>query len=379
MSIENPLTTYITKEEKKILFKRKASDFVIIHSNEGIEHLIQNEVGANAFRFIKKYIPTIDGKVFVAATSSCFNIMKLQEEKHTHIINLKRVNDFRYVNKFFEAVNTKLPLGGCYIDFVDTYATRRKRLLKKFLFPFNWLYYIADVLFFRICPKLPLFKKVYFFITKGKNRVLTRSETFGRLYSCGFEIVDEVIINNKVFFIARKIKKPTYDMQASYGPIARLKRIGKNGRIFNVYKFRTMHAYSEYLQDYVYKMSKLKKGGKFKNDFRITPLGRIFRKYWLDELPMLLNLLKGDIKLVGVRPLSAQYFSLYTKELQQKRTQNKPGLLPPYYTDMPKNLEEIMASEVRYLDAYKKNPIKTDIRYFFKIVSTILFKKARSS
>ncbi len=379
MSKETPLSTYISKEEKKKFFKKNAPDFVIIHSNEDMEHLIEHEAGAAVLQFIKKQIPTINEKVYVAATATCFNVMRVPDDKYKHLINLKRINDFRFVNKFFEAVNVKLPVGGCYIDFVDTFATRRKRLLKKFFFPFNWLYYGADVLFFRVFPKLPLLKKVYFFITRGKSRIITRAETFGRLYSCGFEIADEVTINNKLYFVARKIKEPLYDMQASYGPLVRLKRVGKNERIFNVYKFRTMHAYSEYLQDYVYEKSKLQEGGKFKNDFRVTPLGSIFRKFWLDELPMLINLLKGDLKLVGVRPLSAHYFNLYTEELQQKRTQSKPGLLPPFYADMPKNLTEIMASEIRYLDAYKKNPIKTDVSYFFKIVSNIIFRKARSS
>ena len=59
--------------------------------------------------------------------------------------------------------------------------------------------------------------------------------------------------------------------------------------------------------------------GKIKDDFRMTRWAKIFRKYWLDELPMLINLIKGDVKLVGVRPLSKHYLSLYSEELIQKR------------------------------------------------------------
>jgi len=103
------------------------------------------------------------------------------------------------------------------------------------------------------------------------------------------------------------------------------------------------------------------------------------RKYWLDELPMLINLFKGEMKLVGVRPLSAQYYSLYSKELQQKRNKFKPGLLPPFYADMPKTLEEIEQSEMKYLLACERNGVfMTDIRYMFLILNNILFKKARS-
>jgi lipopolysaccharide/colanic/teichoic acid biosynthesis glycosyltransferase len=355
------------------------ADYVLIQTKAQMESLIEAEVGEDALAFIKKHIPVIDEKVFVAATSTRFNIVKLPAATYDHLLNLKRVNDFRYVNKFFEAVNQKLDQGGLFIDFVDTYATRRKRILKKFIPPFNWFYYLADVLFFRVSPKLPLLKKVYFFLTKGKNRVLTRAETFGRLYSCGFEVVDEGIFNNKVFFVARKIKEPVYDMQPTYGLIARLKRVGKNGKVFNVYKLRTMHPYSEYLQDYIYKHHRLQEGGKFKNDFRVSREGAFFRKFWLDELPMFLNLLKGDMKLVGVRPLSQHYFNLYTPELQEKRTKTKPGLLPPFYAGKkPKTLEDIMASEWKYLKAYEKHPFRTDVRYFFMIFWNIVFRGRRS-
>jgi lipopolysaccharide/colanic/teichoic acid biosynthesis glycosyltransferase len=104
------------------------------------------------------------------------------------------------------------------------------------------------------------------------------------------------------------------------------------------------------------------------------------RKYWLDELPMLINLARGNMKLVGVRPLSAQYFSLYSKELQELRTKFKPGLLPPFYADMPKTLEEIEKSEMNYLLLCTKNgTFLTDIKYFFLIIRNILFRSARSA
>ena len=149
--------------------------------------------------------------------------------------------------------------------------------------------------------------------------------------------------------------------------------------MFKVYKLRTMHPFSEYLQEYVYNKNQLKEGGKIKNDFRISPEGRIFRKFWIDELPMFINFFKGEMKLVGVRPLSEHYFSLYTKELQTLRTKTKPGLIPPFYVDMPTTLEEIMASEIKYLKAYKKRPYYTDFIYFFKSLYNILIKNKRSS
>jgi len=139
-----------------------------------------------------------------------------------------------------------------------------------------------------------------------------------------------------------------------------------------------MHPFSEYLQKYVYEKNELEEGGKIKNDFRISPEGRVFRKYWLDEIPMLINILKGEMKLVGVRPLSQHFYSLYDEDLQQKRIKNKPGFIPPFYVDLPKTMFEIMESERKYLELYDQSPFITDFKYFFMAIKNVLFRGARS-
>jgi len=139
-----------------------------------------------------------------------------------------------------------------------------------------------------------------------------------------------------------------------------------------------MHPYSEYLQEFVYQHFSLKEGGKFNEDFRISQWGRLFRKLWIDELPMFINFFRGNMKLVGVRPLSKHYLSLYDGGVKEKRLKSKPGLVPPFYADMPATLDEIMISEERYLDSYLSNPIRTDIKYFFKAFYNIIIKRARS-
>jgi lipopolysaccharide/colanic/teichoic acid biosynthesis glycosyltransferase len=86
------------------------------------------------------------------------------------------------------------------------------------------------------------------------------------------------------------------------------------------------------------------------------------------------------MKIVGVRPISKHYFSLYCQELQELRVKVKPGLLPPFYADMPKTLDEIQASEMKYLRSCEKNgSFFTDLSYLWKIIVNILFKKARSN
>ncbi|MFA5566940.1 MAG: sugar transferase, partial [Acidimicrobiia bacterium] len=295
------------------------------------------------------------------------------------IIEVAKLNNIRYINKYFNKINELLPPGGVFIACCQTSLTRKQNILKKKLFPFNYFLYTFDFLWHRVLPKIKYLRTFYFNITQGKHRVFPHTEILGRLYSCGFEVCKEEVIH-KLFYVAvRKTKAPYYDKQPTYGLFIRLKRIGKNGELISVFKFRTMHAYSEYLQPYIYQKNNLKEGGKFADDFRISSWGRFLRTCWLDEFPMLVNLLKGEMKLVGVRPLSPHYFSLYTPEMQALRIKVKPGLLPPFYSgDKPQTIEEVQENERTYIEAYLKNPLRTDWKYFWKIVWNIVFKRKRS-
>ena len=74
----------------------------------------------------------------------------------------------------------------------------------------------------------------------------------------------------------RKVKDPLFDYEPVYGPIFKMRRHGKGGKVIHVYKMRTMHAYSEYIQKYVYENHNLAEGGKLNNDFRVSSLGKTF-------------------------------------------------------------------------------------------------------
>jgi lipopolysaccharide/colanic/teichoic acid biosynthesis glycosyltransferase len=348
-------------------------------SREKIRKIITGEASEAVYEFIQKYADVGDPANIVLATTTKFNVDNLPAESYQSIINLKRINNIRRINKFFESVNDRLPLGGIFIDCAETYVLRAERILRKYPPVINYIYYFFDFILTRVMPKMWLTRRLYFFITLGYGRVLSKAETLGRLYSCGFEVIDEQFIDGFLYFAVRKIKAPAFDTSPTYGLFVRLTRIGKDGREIGVYKMRTMHAYSEYLQDYVYQKYHLKEGGKFSNDFRVTTTGKILRKFWLDELPMIINVFRGEMKIVGVRPLSKHYFSLYSNELREERIKHKPGLIPPFYADMPKSLEEIMASEMKYLSAHKRNPFMTDLRYFFKSLYNIIIKHARSN
>ncbi|MFS4448966.1 sugar transferase [Maribacter sp. 2307UL18-2] len=346
------------------------------HSDVPIDFHFNHEVG----EFISKYLMRYnlnDIKLF--NTRSSDEIIFNAASKTKVIVNFKRINDYRKVNRFFEDMNSLLQTDDLFISNIETHTKRKERILKNIPSPFKGLYYGIDFIFHRIIPKLNYLKKLYFKQTKGYGRVLTKAEAYGRLYSCGFEIIEDVLIDGQLHFVAKKRSAPCYDYKPTYGPLIKLKRVGKGGKMIHVFKIRTMHPYAEYLQEYLYNKNSLNPGGKIKDDFRISKLGRTFRKYWIDEIPMLLNFFRGELKLVGIRPLSEHYFGLYPETLQLKRAKFRPGIFPPFYADMPKTLDEIVASEEKYLDQYMKNPMLTDLKYFFMIFQNIVFKGKRSA
>ncbi len=357
----------------------KKEELKYIETRGQIKNIIIEETSENVYNFISNYIDVGNPQNLVLSTTTRFNIEQLPVNRFDCLVNLHRVNDFRYINKFFESINSKLPYGGIYINSSETFHLRKSRILAEYPPVLNYIYYFFDFIFTRVFPKIAVFKNIYFFITRGKNRVLSKAETLGRLYSCGFECVEESYIDGKLYFVMRKVKEPYFDKNPSYGPLFKMRRVGKNKKIIYVYKVRTMHPYAEYIQEYIYNSHGSADGDKANNDYRVTMWGRFFRKVWIDELPMFINLLKRDIKLVGVRPLSVHKFSTYTKSLQEKRVQARPGLVPPFYADMPKDFNGLMLSEEKYLDAYAKSPITTDIKYFFKAFYNIIFKHARSN
>lgn len=90
-------------------------------------------------------------------------------------------------------------------------------------------------------------------------------------------------------------------------------RPGKNGKLFKIIKFKTMND------------KKDENGELYPDDVRLTTVGKIVRKTSLDEIPQLLNVIKGDMSFVGPRPLLPEYLPLYSKE-QARRHEVKPGI-----------------------------------------------------
>jgi len=305
---------------------------------------------------------------------------RLDGKKPSLVYVTRPLHTIKMLDEFLHELSVTLDNGAIVYYHSMTSRLKREMLEKRYHCVFCKVGVAANYFWHRMCPKLKLTRGLYFSSTGGKNRTFHRVEILGRLYRAGFEVLDEQFRKGEFFVTARKINPPIEDVAPTGSPIIHLKRIGKNGKPIVVHKFRTMYTYSEYIQSYMYQYQNLQVGGKFKDDYRVNFWGKFLRKVWLDELPMVWNLIRGDIKLVGVRPLSKQYFNLYTPEMQQLRTRTKPGLLPPFYYDnhTPETIEEVQASERRYLEAYLQHPLRTDWRYFWGILTNIVFRHKRS-
>lgn len=133
------------------------------------------------------------------------------------------------------------------------------------------------------------------------------------------------------------------------------RRVGLKGKFFYLYKFRTM-------RNSIDKDKKLATS----NDSRITKLGKFLRNYKLDELPQLINVLLGDISLVGYRPEIPYYVKQYTKE-QKAILHYKPGIVDPATLLFSKVENEILANseniEKDYIEKILPKKIKLSLEY----------------
>ncbi len=134
-----------------------------------------------------------------------------------------------------------------------------------------------------------------------------------RLFDLVLTIPGLILLSPLLGFVAVAIKL------GDGGPVFfRQQRVGKNGAVFTIIKFRSMHVDAD-------QHGRLVTIG---NDPRITPIGRVLRRTKLDELPQLINVLRGEMSLVGPRPMVAHYVDLFTPE--QRRVLNlMPGITDP--------------------------------------------------
>lgn len=143
------------------------------------------------------------------------------------------------------------------------------------------------------------------------------------------------------------------------------KRPGLNEKIFSMYKFRTMTSETD------------QNGELLPDEIRLTKFGKILRSTSLDELPELWNIFKGDMSIVGPRPLLVEYLSLYNME-QRKRHDVRPGLtgLAQVSGRNAISWEKKFILDCRYINEIT---LKRDLSIIFLTVKKVFFKEGISS
>ena len=158
------------------------------------------------------------------------------------------------------------------------------------------------------------------------------------------------------------------------GAIFRQRRVGRDGKLFWLYKFRTMCPDAEKRLNELLKLNQMDGPVfKIKGDPRITRVGRFLRKTSLDELPQLLNVLRGDMSIVGPRPALPREVELYS-DYQRQRLYVTPGLscywqITPHRNEM--SFDEWVALDLKYI---QERSFWVDWKIIFLTVRAMLMK-----
>lgn len=215
-------------------------------------------------------------------------------------------------------------------------------------------------------------------IILDKNIVLTErveKVTHTNIYSKYIKRVCDIIIS----FIGLIILSPLFLIIGilikieSKGPVFFLhERVGKNGKSIKIYKFRTMVKNAEELfQKFsLEQINEFERNFKLQNDPRVTKMGRMLRKSSIDELPQLLNILKGELSLIGPRPVIKEELEKY-KNNKEKFLSITPGLTGNWAANGRSctSYKERMNMELYYIDNIS---FKLDTKIFFKTLQTVL-------
>lgn len=185
------------------------------------------------------------------------------------------------------------------------------------------------------------------------------------LLTCGSVLFITPLMLIIALFIKLDSKGPVFFTQ---------ERVGLNGKLFRMYKFRTMVVDAEEQLGSLVDLDKLDQPMfKISNDPRVTRIGRLLRKTSLDELPQLINVLRGEMSLVGPRPEEERIVRLYSYE-QRQRLAVKPGLTGPMQVNGRGNLnfDDRLRLELNYIRNYS---LYRDIALLLQTVPAVLLGK----
>jgi exopolysaccharide biosynthesis polyprenyl glycosylphosphotransferase len=152
-------------------------------------------------------------------------------------------------------------------------------------------------------------------------------------------------------------------------------RVGYNKRLFNIIKFRTMVEDAESLLPSLEHLNEAEGPTfKIKDDPRVTKLGKFLRKTSFDELPQLLNVLKGDLSLVGPRPLPVRDYQGFNEDWQKRRFSMKPGITCFWQIEGRSNISfsKWMELDMEYIDKWS---LRLDLIILWKTIPVVILGK----
>lgn len=195
-------------------------------------------------------------------------------------------------------------------------------------------------------------------------------KTIKRSIDITLSIISTIILLPVFLIIAIIIKLD------SKGPVFFVhKRVGKNGKEIGIYKFRTMVENAEDLiANFTPEQAKeFKENYKLQNDPRVTRVGKFLRKTSLDELPQIINILKGDLALIGPRPVVSRELEKY-EDNKDKFLSVKPGLTGYWAANgrSDTTYAQRVQMELYYIDNMS---LKMDLKIFFKTIIAVLKKE----
>lgn len=199
------------------------------------------------------------------------------------------------------------------------------------------------------------------------NRIFDYKELFiKRIFDILGSLVGIVIMLIAMIFVAPAIKLE------SKGPLFfKQMRVGKNGRYFYIYKFRSMYVDAEdRLKELMEKNEMSGLMFKMTDDPRITKVGKFIRKTSIDELPQFINVLKGDMSLVGTRPPTVNEFKQYAGH-HKRRLSMKPGITgmwQAYGRNSVQDFEDVVRMDLDYIDHWS---LGLDMKIIGKTVATV--------
>lgn len=181
-----------------------------------------------------------------------------------------------------------------------------------------------------------------------------------------------------IFCIAFIFIAPIIKLDSKGPVIFAQPRVGKNGRIFKCYKFRSMRTDAEDLKKQLMKNNEMN-GLMFKmeNDPRITRVGKLIRKTSIDELPQFINVLKGDMSLVGTRPPTIDEYEKYEPRHKARvsMTTGLTGLWQVSGRSNIKDFNDVVKLDMEYIDNWS---IWLDIKIILLTIKVVLFGKGAS-